>query len=57
MSDIVCPLTLNHLSFDFLNNPCIPSSQWQILENIRTQYEKKMEKALEENENYRKDIK
>jgi hypothetical protein len=56
MSDIVIPVSLENLSLDLLNNSCIPSNQWHILESFRNQFEKKMEKILEDNENYKKDI-
>lgn len=45
------------LSFHFIKDICVSSQSWEILENIKREYERKLEKAGDENELLRKEIK
>lgn len=50
------PIMRNDLSFDFLKEICTPSQSWQILETLKQNYERKIERAGDENDLLKRDI-
>ena len=44
------------VSFDFLKEICVSKKSWEILESIKQEYERKIEKSADENDLLKKEI-
>lgn len=57
MANYESPLSLNDLPFNYLNNFSIPNQAWGIIEKMKQEFEKKIDKLSDENDSLKKDIK
>ena len=50
------PLMNHELPFNFPSNMCLSQQSWDILEGIKREYDRKLEKSVDENEVLRREV-
>jgi len=50
------PLMNHELSFNFPSNMCISNQSWEILEGIKREYDRKLDRSADENDVLRREM-